>query len=85
MLQTETEKLGKEVNSSTEELIDDEQMKRVERVSQFIYSTRTPADSTQILSNYEAQLNQLKKERESAETDFLDWQTATQTGPASNR
>jgi nuclear pore complex protein Nup54 len=33
MLQTETEKLGKQVNASSEALLDDEQMKRIERVS----------------------------------------------------
>lgn len=52
MLQSETEKLGKQVNTSTEELLDDEQMKRIERVSHSVSSSRprlsTITDSKQL-------------------------------------
>jgi len=64
-LKKEADNLAKQIDSSKEGPLDPEQTKKIE----------------QILNTYEAQLNQLKKERESAEADFVQWQTGTQPLP----
>ncbi|KAF2672051.1 hypothetical protein BT63DRAFT_452546 [Microthyrium microscopicum] len=57
-LKSESDKLVQTVESNQNGPLDEDQMKKVEK----------------ILSNYEAQLVQLKKERESAENDFAEWE-----------
>lgn len=79
LLKTETDKLANDASASGGEgPLDEEQMKKVEKVSVICsYGSKL---ILQILSSYEMQLGQLKRERDSAEKDFDDWQASTQTG-----
>jgi len=61
LLKNETENLSKKVQTSAENPLDDDQMRKVEK----------------ILGDYVTQLNELQKELSSAEKDFAEWNSST--------
>jgi nuclear pore complex protein Nup54 len=80
MLKEETEKLGKKVGAAEQEPLDEENMKKVKKVSSSINTPTSPYmnnTSLQILEDYDSQLAHLRKEIDMIKNDFSDWETAT--------
>ena len=78
LIQGEAERLGKKIGNG-EEKIDDATMAAIKKVcdssrSKYITSMLTPS---QLLSDYDSQLNHLKKELERIRTDYAEWEQAS--------
>jgi nuclear pore complex protein Nup54 len=82
MLQNEVKKMGKEAGG-VEEVIDEENMKAIKKVrSTFHLFKCTRLNVLQLLSDYDSQLEHLKKELDLIRDDFTAWESTTK--PSSN-
>lgn len=81
MLKEETEKLGKLAGGGQDvELLDEETMGRVKKVCELrrlACSRRVLTICEQILSDYDSQLDHLRKEVNLIKKDFEEWESAT--------
>ena len=87
ILQEETERLGKTVESQQNgELLSEDDQKALEKVNPLVMSIYTTfANSLQLLKDYDKQLEHLKKWVDDTKQEYEEWETAKQSTKTAGR